>query len=98
MGSVARVIAFDKPGTGCSDPIPYAPSLEERALDMRFVLDAAGSERAAVMGFSESGPASALLAASAPERVSSLILYGTFSAGPRAAPNDYLPDGVFPDE
>lgn len=98
MGSVARVIAFDKPGTGCSDPIPHMPSLEERALDMRFVLDAAGSGRAAVMGFSESGPASALLAANTPERVSSLILYGTFPAGPRAAPNGHLPDGVFPDE
>lgn len=83
LGSVARVIAYDKPGTGCSDPIPHVPSLEERMEDIRFVLDAAGSERAVVMGFSEGGPACALLAASAPERVVSLILYGSFAAGPR---------------
>jgi class 3 adenylate cyclase/alpha-beta hydrolase superfamily lysophospholipase len=81
LGSVARVIAYDKPGTGCSDPIPHVPSLEERMEDIRFVLDAAGSERAVVMGFSEGGPACALLAASAPERVISLILYGSFAAG-----------------
>ena len=65
--------------------IPYVPSLEERMEDIRFVLDAAGSERAIVMGFSEGGPASALLAASAPERVASLILYGSFARGPLSA-------------
>jgi class 3 adenylate cyclase len=85
LGSVARVITYDKPGTGCSDPIPHVPSLEERTEDIRFVLDAAGSERAVVMGFSEGGPASALLAASAPERVASLILYGSFARGPQNA-------------
>ena len=83
LGSVARVIAYDKPGTGCSDPIPHVPSLEERMEDIRYVLDAAGSERAVVMGFSEGGPACALLAASAPDRVVSLILYGSFANGPR---------------
>lgn len=83
LGSVARVIAYDKPGTGCSDPIPHVPSLEERMEDIRYVLDAAGSERAVVMGFSEGGPACALLAASAPDRVVSLILYGSFAKGPR---------------
>lgn len=83
LGSIARVITYDKPGTGCSDPIPHLPSLEERMEDIRLVLDAAGSERAVVMGFSEGGPASALLAASAPERVISLILYGSFAGGLR---------------
>ncbi len=83
LGSIARVIAYDKPGTGCSDPIPHVPSLEERMEDIRFVLDAANSERAVVMGFSEGGPACALLAASAPDRVVSLILYGSFANGPR---------------
>jgi class 3 adenylate cyclase/alpha-beta hydrolase superfamily lysophospholipase len=82
LGSIARVITYDKPGTGCSDPIPHVPSLEERMEDIRFVLDTVGSERAVVMGFSEGGPASALLAASAPERVASLILYGSFARGP----------------
>ena len=51
--------------------------------DIRFVLYAANSERAVVMGFSEGGPACALLAASAPDRVVSLILYGSFANGPR---------------
>jgi class 3 adenylate cyclase/alpha-beta hydrolase superfamily lysophospholipase len=82
LGSVARVITYDKPGTGCSDPIPHLPSLEERAEDIRFVMDTAGSERAVVMGFSEGGPASALFAASAPGRVISLILYGSFAGAP----------------
>ena len=83
LGSIARVITYDKPGTGCSDPIPHLPSLEERTEDIRLVLDAADSERVVVMGFSEGGAASALLAASAPERVASLILYGAFSGRPR---------------
>ncbi|MGN6276683.1 MAG: adenylate/guanylate cyclase domain-containing protein [Solirubrobacterales bacterium] len=82
LGSIARVIAFDKLGTGCSDQISHVPSLEERMEDIRLVLDAAGSERAVLMGFSEGGPSCALLAASAPERVSSLILYGSFARGP----------------
>jgi class 3 adenylate cyclase/alpha-beta hydrolase superfamily lysophospholipase len=82
LGAIARVIAFDKLGTGCSDQIPHVPSLEERMEDIRLVLDAAESERAVLMGFSEGGPACALLAASAPERVSSLVLYGSFARGP----------------
>jgi pimeloyl-ACP methyl ester carboxylesterase len=83
LGSVARVIAYDKPGTGCSDPIAHVPSIEERMRDIRCVLDAAASDCAIVMGFSEGGPAAALLAASAPERVASLILYGSFAGPPR---------------
>jgi class 3 adenylate cyclase/alpha-beta hydrolase superfamily lysophospholipase len=83
LGSIARVITYDKPGTGCSDPIPHLPSLEERMEDIRLVRDATGSEQAVVMGFSEGGSASALLAASAPERVASLILYGSFAGKPR---------------
>jgi class 3 adenylate cyclase/alpha-beta hydrolase superfamily lysophospholipase len=90
LGSIARVIAYDKPGTGCSDPIPHLPSLEERMEDIRLVLDAAGSKQAVVMGFSEGGPASALLAASAPERVVSLILYGSFAGRPRAGADSGL--------
>lgn len=84
LGSIARVSAYDKLGTGCSDQISYVPSLEERMEDIRLVLDATGSERATLMGFSEGGPACALLAASAPQRVSSLILYGSFARGPKA--------------
>src|SRR5947209_3486540 len=81
LGSFARVITFDKPGTGLSDPVDHLATLEERVDDLRYVLDAAGSEQAIVMGFSESGPTCILLAASAPERVRSLILYGSFASG-----------------
>ena len=54
--SFARVIVYDKPGTGLSDPIMRVPTLEERRDDIRIVLDAAGSERTALLGFSEGGP------------------------------------------
>lgn len=80
LGSFARLIMFDKPGTGVSDPIPHLPTLEERVDDLRVVMDAAGSEQATVMGFSESGATCILFAASAPERVRSLILYGSFAS------------------
>lgn len=80
LSSFSRLIRYDKPGTGLSDPIPHLPTLEERTADMLAVLDAAGSQRATIMGFSESGPTSVLLAASRPDRVTSLVLYGTFPA------------------
>ena len=80
LSSFSRLIRYDKPGTGLSDPIPHLPTLEERAADMIAVLDAAGSEHATVVGFSESGPTAVLLAATRPDRVRSLVLYGTFPA------------------
>src|SRR5437870_8334620 len=76
----ARVIIFDKRGTGLSDPVVRAPTLEERADDLQAVLDAAGSQRAWLMGISESGPHSMVFAATHPERVAGLVLYGTFVA------------------
>lgn len=76
LGKVARVIQFDKRGTGMSDPVPQIPTLEERMDDVRVVMDAAGVERAAIFGESEGGPMSCLFAATYPERVSHLILYG----------------------
>lgn len=79
LASFSRLILYDKPGTGLSDPIPHLPTLEERAADMLAVLDAVGSPQATVLGFSESGPASAILAATRPDRVRSLVLYGTFA-------------------
>jgi len=79
LTSFARVILYDKPGTGLSDPIPHIPTLEERAADIEAVLDAAGSERAVLFGLSEGGPASIRLAATRPERIASLILCGTFA-------------------
>jgi class 3 adenylate cyclase/pimeloyl-ACP methyl ester carboxylesterase len=74
----ARLISFDKRGQGLSDRVSGIPSLEERMDDVRAVLDAAGSRRTALIGFSEGCPMSALFAATYPERVSHLILIGGF--------------------
>ena len=82
LASFARLIIYDKPGTGLSDPIPHLPTLEERTANIEAVLDAAGSERAVLLGLSEGGPAAILLAATRPERVTSLILCGTFARMP----------------
>jgi class 3 adenylate cyclase len=78
LGSVCRVITFDKRGTGLSSRDLGFGSLAERADDVRAVLDAAGCERAHLFGMSEGGPMAMLLAATYPERVESLSLYGTF--------------------
>jgi class 3 adenylate cyclase len=72
----ARVLVFDKRGTGLSDRVAGAPTLEERSDDIRAVMDAAGSQRAALFGASEGVPMSVVFAASHPERVSALVLYG----------------------
>jgi class 3 adenylate cyclase len=79
LGSFSRFITFDKPGTGLSDPIPHLATLEERMEDVHAVLDAVGSKRAALFGFSEGGPMSVLFAATYPERVTALALYATFA-------------------
>ena len=79
LATFRRVITFDKRGTGLSDPVPDAPSLEENVEDLRAVMDAAGSERADVVGVSEGGAMAALFAAVDPERTRSLVLYGTFA-------------------
>jgi class 3 adenylate cyclase/pimeloyl-ACP methyl ester carboxylesterase len=79
LSAFARVITFDKRGQGLSDRISGAPSLEERMDDVRAVMDAVGSERAAVWGFSEGCTMSVLFAATYPERVSKLILFGGFA-------------------
>src|SRR5439155_8164356 len=81
LASFARVIVYDKPGTGLSDPILHVPTLEERRDDVLLVLDAVSSERASLLGFSEGGPACLLLAATYPDRVESLVLYGAFAYG-----------------
>jgi class 3 adenylate cyclase/pimeloyl-ACP methyl ester carboxylesterase len=76
IASFSRLILFDKRGTGLSDPVGNAPTLEQRIDDVRAVMDAAGSERAAFLGISEGGPMSALFAATHPERATALVLYG----------------------
>jgi pimeloyl-ACP methyl ester carboxylesterase len=87
LASFARLIMFDKPGTGLSDPLLGAPpTLDQRMDDVRAVMDAAGSERAALFGLSEGGPMSMLFAATHPGRATHLILFGTFAyAGPGSA-------------
>jgi len=79
LASFSRLILFDKRGTGLSDPVAGPAPLEERMDDLRAVMDAAGSERAAIVGVSEGGPLAILFAATYPERVSSLALCGTFA-------------------
>lgn len=77
----ARVITFDKRGQGLSDRISGAPSLEERIDDIRAVMDAASSRQAALMGASEGAAMSVTFAATYPDRVSHLILYGALITG-----------------
>jgi class 3 adenylate cyclase len=83
LASFSRLILFDKRGTGVSDrvAIENLPTMEERVEDMLAVLDAAGSNRAAVVGFGEGGALAALLAAAHPERASALVLYELFISG-----------------
>jgi class 3 adenylate cyclase/pimeloyl-ACP methyl ester carboxylesterase len=77
LSSFSRLIMFDKRGTGLSDRVAIA-TLEERMDDVRAVMDAARSERAAVFGSSEGGALAILFAATYPERVSALVLYGAY--------------------
>ncbi|MGI8554289.1 MAG: adenylate/guanylate cyclase domain-containing protein [Dehalococcoidia bacterium] len=77
LSSFTRLIRFDKRGTGMSDRTAGIAGLEERMDDIRAVMDAAGAERAAIYGISESGPMCLLFAATYPERVQALILYGS---------------------
>ena len=81
LASFSRLITFDKRGTGMSDRVAGAPSLEVRMDDVRAVMDAAGSERAAILGVSEGGPMSALFAATYPDRVWALVLDGSAPRG-----------------
>ncbi|MBT8165141.1 MAG: adenylate/guanylate cyclase domain-containing protein [Acidimicrobiia bacterium] len=76
LGEFARVIRFDKRGMGMSDRVPGATSLEIRMDDIRAVMNAVGSESAALIGESEGGPLSLLFAAAHPERITGLILMG----------------------
>ncbi len=81
LASFSRLIVFDKRGTGLSDPVSEVPTLEKRMDDVRAIMDAAGSERAALFGFSEGGPMSILFSATYPERTEALVLYGTYARG-----------------
>ncbi len=78
LAQFSRLILFDKRGTGLSDRVAELPSLEVRMDDVRAVLDAVGSQRAALCGWSEGGPMCALYAATYPQRTSALIMVGSY--------------------
>jgi len=84
LTTFARVITFDRRGSGLSDPLSGAPTLEEQMDDVIAVMDAAGSERAAIAGTLEGGPMAAVFAATHPDRVRALVLYATFARATRA--------------
>jgi class 3 adenylate cyclase len=91
LARFSRLILLDKRGTGLSDRVTGVPTLEERMDDLRAVMDAADSERAALLGGSEAGPISTLFAATYPERVTALTLVGaiaTWSATEDLPPAD----------
>ena len=73
------MITFDRRGSGLSDPLQGAPTLEEQMDDVLAVLDAAGSKEAAIAATLEGGPMAAVFAATHPDRVSALIMYATFA-------------------
>jgi class 3 adenylate cyclase len=79
LTSYARVVTFDKRGTGGSDRVSELPGLDVRMDDLRAVMDAAGMEQAALLGISEGGPLSIIFAATYPHRCRALVLYGSFS-------------------
>ena len=81
IASFARLILFDKRGTGMSDPVPIQqlPTLEQRMDDVRAVMDAAGSQRAALVGVSEGGPLSLLFSATHPDRTVAMVLIASFA-------------------
>jgi class 3 adenylate cyclase/alpha-beta hydrolase superfamily lysophospholipase len=87
LSSFARVVIFDKREQGLSDRTGAPPTLEDIAGDLGAVMDAAGSERATIVGLSEGGPAALLFAASHPQRVSGLALVGSYARLSHAADN-----------
>jgi pimeloyl-ACP methyl ester carboxylesterase len=93
LASFSRLISYDKRGTGLSDPVAAAGTLEERVDDLRAVMDAAGSRQAALLGISEGASIAAIFAAQYPERVRALVLYGA-TPRPMAAPD--FPHGFDP--
>jgi pimeloyl-ACP methyl ester carboxylesterase len=90
LASFSRLVMFDKRGTGLSDRVASMPNLETRMDDVRAVLDAIGSVRAALCGYSEGGPMSALFAATYPERTAALIMIGSYA---RLKPDTHYPWG-----
>jgi DNA-binding winged helix-turn-helix (wHTH) protein/pimeloyl-ACP methyl ester carboxylesterase len=89
LGTLGRLIRFDKRGTGMSDRPSGLPDLETRMHDVLAVMDAVGSRTAALFGYSEGGPMATLFAATHPERVSSLVLYAAYAKRTRSDDNPW---------
>jgi class 3 adenylate cyclase len=89
MTQFARVITFDRRGSGLSDPLFGAPTLEDQMDDVLAVMDAAGSDSAAICGTLEGGPMAALFAATHPDRTDALIMYATFARATWAPDYDW---------
>jgi len=94
LASFARVICFDKRDTGLSDRTGVPQTLEDRMDDVRAVMDAVGSDTAALLGISEGGPLGLLFAATYPRRTRALVIYGSYARMLRS--EDY-PQGVDPE-
>jgi class 3 adenylate cyclase/pimeloyl-ACP methyl ester carboxylesterase len=93
LASFSRLIIFDKRGTGLSDRVAIneLPTLEQRMDDLRAVMDAAGSEKASLLGVSESGAMCLLFAATYPERVRSVLTFGSYAKRIRSADYPWAP-------
>jgi class 3 adenylate cyclase len=94
LAAFSRLILFDKRGMGLSDRVAGIANLEERMDDVRAVMDAAGSQHAALFGISEGGPMSLLFAATYPQRVQALVLYGSYARHPLLTLEDYLQERI----
>jgi len=82
MARSARVIRFDKRGTGLSDPVDEVPTLDQRVEELEAVLDAAGAEDVVLFGYSEGGPIAMKFAVERADRVAGLVMYGTSARNP----------------
>jgi pimeloyl-ACP methyl ester carboxylesterase len=91
LSSFARVILFDRRGVGLSDPVEKAATLEERMDDVRAVMDAAGSEHAALLGMSEGATMCMLFAATYPDRADALVLWGAMARSTEAEDYPWAP-------
>lgn len=91
LGTFARAVFYDKRGQGLSEREAGVPTLDERLGDLAAVMNAAGLYRAALLGISEGGSTAAMFAASAPERVSHLVLIGTFARPERERGDEGVP-------
>ena len=92
LAGFSRLILFDKRGTGLSDRVTDTPTLEERMHDVRAVMDAVGSECAALVGYSEGAPMCALFAATYPERTTGLVMIGGYARRLRAPGYPFGPE------